>query len=90
MAPGVGGHFAAQFRVRVAEPLATPPSSWILEYEGSHPADNPETPDNFTLPLCYLRKLDPVGTLAYYWARIDDEWDIVHGTHGRRLQVNFS
>lgn len=71
-------------------PLTTPASAWILEYEGSHPPGNPEVPDNFSLPLCYLRKRDPVGTPVYYWDRIDDEWDIVHGTHGRRLQVNFS
>ncbi|MBP7149783.1 MAG: hypothetical protein KBD01_19835 [Acidobacteria bacterium] len=65
-------------------------TAWDLNYLGSHPADNPETPDNFTLPLCYLRKYSPAGTLRYYWARIDDEWDIVHGQHGRRLVVNFS
>lgn len=70
--------------------MATAPSAWILDYAGSHPADLPETPDNFTLPLCYLRKMNPVGTPVYYWTRIDDEWDIVHGQHGRRLQVNFS
>lgn len=72
------------------DPITTPPELWILDYEGSHPSDNPETPDNFTLPLCYLYKMDPVGTPVYYWGRIDDEWDIVHGQHGRRLQVNFS
>lgn len=71
-------------------PLATPPGAWILDYPGSHPADNPETPDNFTLPLCYLRKLDPVGTPVYYWTRLDHEWDLVHGQLGRRVQVNFS
>jgi xylan 1,4-beta-xylosidase len=71
-------------------PLTTPDAAWILDYTGSHPTDNPETPDNFTLPLCYLRKLDPIGTPVYYWSRIDDEWDIVHGQHGRRLEVNFS
>src|SRR5262245_5300911 len=70
--------------------LLNPPATWILDYPGSHPADNPRTPDNFTLPLCYLRKYSPVGTPLYYWSRIDDEWDIVHGQHGRRLQVNFS
>jgi hypothetical protein len=70
--------------------LETPAADWILEYEGSHPPGNPEVPDNFTLPLCYLRKLYPVGTPVYYWTRIDDEWDIVHGQYGRRLQVNFS
>lgn len=70
--------------------VLVPPEFWILDYDGSHPPDNPDTPDNFTLPLCYLRKLDPVGTPVYYWSRIDDEWDIVHGEHGRRLQVNFS
>ncbi len=70
--------------------LATPPGAWILDYPGSHPADNPDTPDNFTLPLCYLRKLNPAGTPVYYWRRIDDEWDLVHGTYGRRLVVNFS
>ncbi len=77
-------------RVVKLDRLLTPPSSWILDYAGSHPPDNPDTPDNFTLPLCYLRKLDPAGTPVYYWRRLDDEWDIVHGQHGRRVQVNFS
>jgi hypothetical protein len=70
-------------------PVETPAEDWILDYEGSHPEGNPEVPDNFTKPLCYLRKLAPTGTPVYYWTRIDDEWDIVHGQHGRRLQVNF-
>ena len=76
--------------VVVITKLDNPPSSWILDYPGSHPQDLPDTPDNFTLPLCYLRKYDPVGTPVYYWTRIDDEWDIVHGRHGKRLQVNIS
>ncbi|MEW5806695.1 MAG: hypothetical protein AB1756_05030 [Acidobacteriota bacterium] len=62
---------------------------WDLDYRGSHPPDNPDTPDNFTLPLCYLRKYDPIGTPVYYWRRVDDEWDVVHGQHRKRLQVNF-
>ncbi|RMF72995.1 MAG: hypothetical protein D6738_09930, partial [Acidobacteria bacterium] len=70
--------------------LQTPPSAWLLDYPGSHPPDSPDTPDNFSKPLCYLRKFSPVGTPVYYWARVDDEWDIVHGQHGRRLQVNLS
>lgn len=70
--------------------LSVPADEWEVNYPGSRPDDLPETPDNFTLPLCYLRKLDPVGTPVYYWTRIDDEWDIVHGQHGRRVQVNFS
>lgn len=77
-------------RVVKVQQLTTPPVSWILDYPGSHPADNPRTPDNFTLPLCYLRKRSPSGTPVYYWTRIDDEWDVVHGQHGRRIQVNFS
>jgi xylan 1,4-beta-xylosidase len=75
--------------VVVVSPIQTPADSWILDYEGSHPPGNPEVPDNFTKPLCYLRKLAPVGTPVYYWTRIDDEFDIVHGEHGRRLQINF-
>lgn len=75
--------------VRVVQ-MTTPPSAWELDYPGSRPADNPDTPDNFTLPLCYLRKYSPVGTPVYYWTRLDDEWDLVHGEHGRRVQVNFS
>ncbi|RMG49064.1 MAG: hypothetical protein D6718_00410 [Acidobacteria bacterium] len=71
-------------------PLSTPDSAWIIDYPGSRPPDLPETPDNFTKPLCYLRKLYPAGTPVYYWRRIDDEWDIVHGTYGRRLEVNFN
>ncbi len=77
-------------KIAAVTKLENPPSSWILDYPGSHPPDIPETPDNFTLPLCYLRKFDPIGTQVYYWTRIDDEWDIVHGQHGRRLQVNLS
>jgi len=75
-------------KVVLVDPLAS--TQWDLDYPGSHPADNPDTPDNFTLPLCYLRKYDPPGTPVYYWGRVDDEWDIVHGQHGRRLVVNFS
>ncbi|MEW6741513.1 MAG: hypothetical protein AB1486_02040 [Planctomycetota bacterium] len=70
--------------------LQKPPEAWELDYPGSRPPDNPEVPDNFTLPLCYLRKLAPPGTPTYYWRRLDDEWDIVHATYGRRLVVNFS
>ena len=77
-------------KIVVLERLDTAAQDWILDYPGSHPPDLPETPDNFTLPLCYLRKLEPPGTPVYYWDRVDDEWDIVHGQHGRRLQVNFS
>lgn len=65
-------------------------TSWTLDYWGSTPADNPDTPDNFTLPLCYLRKFSPAGTQVYYWRRIDDEWDIVHGQYGRKLIVDFT
>jgi hypothetical protein len=72
------------------ERLSTPPGAWILDYDGSHPPDDPDTPDNFTKPLCYLRKLSPVGTPVYYWSRLNHEWDLVHGEHGRRVQVNFS
>jgi hypothetical protein len=79
-----------QARIVKVTQLATAPSQWVLDYPGSHPPDDPATPDNFTLPLCYLRKLDPVGTPVYYWRRLDDEWDLVHGQHGRRLLVNFS
>ena len=59
--------------------LQTPPGAWLIDYPGSHPPDNPDTPDNFSKPLCYLRKFSPVGTPVYYWDRVDDEWDIVHG-----------
>ncbi len=77
-------------RIVKVEPMTTAPSAWILDYAGSRPADDPRTPDNFTLPLCYLRKYSPVGTPVYYWSRIDDEWDVVVGQYGRRIQVNFS
>jgi hypothetical protein len=77
-------------RIVQVEPMTTAPSAWILDYAGSHPADDPNTPDNFTLPLCYLRKYAPVGTPVYYWSRIDDEWDVIVRQYGRRIQVNFS
>lgn len=74
----------------IVEQLETAPSLWETNYLGSNPPDNPATPDNFTLPLCYLRKHTPVGTPRYYWTRLDDEWDLVAGTHGRRIHVDFA
>jgi hypothetical protein len=69
--------------------LDTPPSGWTLDWAGSTPADNPATPDNFSLPLGTLRKLSPAGTPRFYWNRLDDEWDR-HVRHGRRPHVNFA
>ncbi|MBP7148977.1 MAG: hypothetical protein KBD01_15710 [Acidobacteria bacterium] len=67
--------------------LVNPAESWVLDYSGSRPGDNPNTPDNFSYPLGALRKFRPAGTPVYYWARLDDEWD-QHVAHGRRPIVN--
>jgi len=75
--------------VRVGR-LSTPPEAWVLERAGSPPPEQPETRDHFTLPLAYLRKLDPPGTPVYYWSRLDHEWDLVHGRYDRDLVVNFA
>ena len=47
-------------------------------------------PGNFPLGGCYLRKLQPAGTPQFYWERLDQEWDIAHQVHGRRIVVNFA
>jgi hypothetical protein len=68
-------------------------TAWVLgeELEHNHvDDDDPDTPDHFSKPETYLRKYNPVGTPVYYWKRVDDEWDIVHGQHGRRLVVCIS
>ena len=72
----------------IVSKLQTPAASWILDYQGSRPGDNPDTPGNFPYPLGTLRKLSPPGTPVYYWARLDDEWD-QHVAHGRKPHVNF-
>lgn len=66
------------------------PDSWVLDYSGAIPKDIPETPGNFSLPRCYLRKFKPSGTPVYFWDRLDAEMDLVHKKLGRRLIVNFA
>jgi hypothetical protein len=73
--------------VKVAR-LTKPASAWVLDYPDAHRADNPTTPDNFTLPLGALRKYQPSGTPVYYWTRVDDELD-QHVAHGRKPLITF-
>ncbi len=71
--------------------LAVAPEQWKLAYEGDLPRrENRDAPGLFPPGGCYLRKFQPSGTPCYYWARLDKEWDLVHGRYGRRLLVNFA
>ena len=72
----------------LVETLANAASTWVLDYPGSTPADDPRTPGNFSYALGALRKLEPHGTPVYWWDRIHDEWDR-HVAHGRKPIVNF-
>jgi hypothetical protein len=68
--------------------LVSPAGSWVLNYPEAWRADNPTTPDNFTLPLGALRKYRPSGTPVYYWTRTDDELD-QHVAHDRKPLITF-
>jgi len=67
------------------------PADWVLDPPNAVPlGDDPDTPGKFPyVPQCCLRKFQPTGTPVYYWSRVDDEWDLVHGQFGRRLIVDF-
>jgi hypothetical protein len=72
-------------------PLETPDAGWKLAYSGSLPeAPRPGAPGLFPPGGTYLRKFSPAGRPAYYWGRLDHEWDLAHGRFGRRIIVNFT
>jgi hypothetical protein len=74
--------------VRVARD-ATLQDAWRAPPPIAFPPDDPRTPAHFARGLLRLLRLDPSGTPAFWFARIDHQWDLVHLRFGRRLVVNF-
>jgi Glycosyl hydrolases family 39 len=71
--------------------LSTPKDGWKLAYAGPLPRkEDPNAPGLFPPGGCYLRKFNPSGTPAYYWGRLDFEWDLDHRRFHRRLLPNFA
>ena len=76
--------------VRVTRPR-TPEQGWKLEYSAPLPKkEDPDSPGLFPPGGCFLKKFQPSGTPAYYWGRLDHEWDIAHRQFKRRLMPNFA
>ena len=76
--------------VRVTR-LKTPEQGWKLEYSAPLPTkENPDSPGLFPPGGCFLKRFRPSGTPAYYWGRLDHEWDIAHRRFKRRLMPNFA
>jgi hypothetical protein len=76
--------------VRVTRPK-TPEQGWKLKYSAPLPTqENPGWPGLFPPGGCFLKKFRPSGTPAYYWGRLDHEWDIAHRQFKRRLMPNFA
>jgi hypothetical protein len=71
--------------------FATPAGGWKIAY-ASPPStkEDPNAPGLFPPGGCYLRKFRPSGTPAYYWGRLDREWDLAHKQFNRRLLPNFA
>ena len=68
-----------------------PAGEWKIADERPLPdRDDPDVPGRFATGGCYLRKLRPHGTAAFFWGRLDKEWDLAHRRYGRRLLVNFA
>jgi hypothetical protein len=69
-----------------------PPSGgWKLDYVAALPSkEDPNAPGLFPPGGCYLRKYQPCGTPAYYWGRLDHEWDLAVKRYNRRVLVNFA
>jgi hypothetical protein len=75
----------------VVKPLMPPAGGWQLAYAAPLPTkEDPDAPGLFALGGCSLHKLKPAGTPAYYWGRLDKEWDLAHRKYGRRLLPNFT
>jgi Glycosyl hydrolases family 39 len=71
--------------------LSAPADGWKLAYAGPLPRkEDPNAPGLFPPGGCYLRKFKPCGTPAYYWGRLDFEWDLDHRRFHRRLLPNFA
>ena len=71
--------------------LETPKEGWKLAYDRPPPTkENPDAPGLFAAGGCHLLKFRPHGTPAYYWGRLDAEWDLAHRRFGHRLMPNFA
>jgi hypothetical protein len=71
--------------------LDTPKGGWKLGYDAAAPKkEDPNAPGLFPPGGCHLMKSRPHGTPAYYWGRLDTEWDLVVRTYGRRVMPNFA
>lgn len=72
-------------------PFEPPPGDWKLAYAPASPTKpEPHTPGLFAAEGCYVCKFSPPGTPAYYWDRLDQEYDLACGRFGQRLVVNFA
>lgn len=70
--------------------LDTPKGGWKIAYDAPPPAaEDPAAPGLFPLGGCLLLKFRPHGTPAYYWGRLDTEWDLAR-RYGRRVLPNFA
>jgi hypothetical protein len=71
--------------------FAAPPDGWKLAYTGPLPQkENPDQPGLFPPGGCYVRKFRPSGTPAYYWGRLNAEWDLAVQRYHRRVVPNFA
>jgi glycosyl hydrolase family 39 (putative alpha-L-iduronidase) len=76
--------------VTLFAPPDTPlPAGWRAPPPPQFPPDDPRTPGNFARGLVRLLRLDPPGTPAFWFGRVDHQWDLVHARFGRRLVINF-
>ena len=76
--------------IRVSK-ITEPAGGWKLQYAAPLPtAEDPTAPGLFASGGTYLQKFAPAGTPAYYWGRLDSEWDLAHKRFKRRLVVNFA
>lgn len=85
--------FAVQERDQrlLVTPFPVPAGGWKLAYQRPLPrAEDPNAPGLFPPGGCYLRKFAPAGTPAYYWGRLDHEWDLDQRRFHRRLLPNFA
>lgn len=94
-----GTHDARSIVKQVDDPAGTvlvksfpaPKDGWRIAYAGPLPQrENPDAPGLFPPGGCYLSRYRPAGTPAYYWGRLDKEWDLAHKRYGRRVLANFA
>ncbi len=76
--------------VRVSK-FSEPAGGWKVRYAAPLPTtEDPGAPGLFASGGTYLQKFAPTGTPAYYWGRLDSEWDLAHKRFERRVVVNFA